>query len=122
MWPQMWTVSTVSSVDFVSVVSSVDQGMCGRRCGLWSQVWTVVSVDCFLTCVPQCCMIRCISSCTSSTHRRLGSSRRRICRFTRSSKDTSGTKRAGRGPCKGGGGGDSTHINTVVQPISAACK
>ena len=47
MWPQMWTVSTVSSVDFVSVVSSVDQGMCGHRCGLWSQVWTVVTgVDC----------------------------------------------------------------------------
>lgn len=58
---------------------------------------------CGLTCVlkeEQCWTILCSSSWTSSTHRRLGSSRRLICRFTNSSKDTSGTKSAGRGPCK----------------------
>lgn len=57
---------------------------------------------CWLTCVlkeEQCWMILCSSSWTSSTHRRLGSSRHLICRFTKSSKETSGTKSAGRGPC-----------------------
>lgn len=56
-----------------------------------------------LTCVlkeEQCWMILCSSSWTSSTQRRLGSSSRLICRFTNNSKDTSGTKSAGRGPCR----------------------
>ena len=44
-------------------------------------------------------MILSISSCTSSTQRNPGSSRRRICRLTRSSKEISGTNSAGLGPC-----------------------
>ena len=65
----------------------------------WLQAWQ--SPTPCLTCVPQCWIIRCSSSCTSSTQRRLGSSSRRICLFTSSSNDTSGTKRAGLGPCRG---------------------
>lgn len=54
----------------------------------------------WFTWVPQCCMIRCSSSCTSSIHRKPGSSRRLICRFTSSSNDTSGTNSDGLGPYK----------------------
>ena len=50
------------------------------------------------TCVKECWTILCISSWTSSTQRKLGSSNRRICRFTNSSKEISGTNRAGLGP------------------------
>ena len=47
---------------------------------------------------PQCWTMRCISSWTSSTQRRLGSCNLRICLFTSNSKLTSGTNIAGRGP------------------------
>lgn len=50
------------------------------------------------TCVPQCWMILCISSWTSSMQRRLGSSNLWICRLTRSSNEISGTNNAGLGP------------------------
>lgn len=69
---------------------------------------------CWLTCVlkeEQCWMILCSSSWTSSTQRRLGSSSRLICRFTNNSKETSGTKSAGRGPCRA----NHTHIETHQQ-------
>lgn len=55
------------------------------------------SISC-CTSIPQCWIILCISSCTSSTHRNEGSSSFRICRLTSNSKETSGTKRAGLGP------------------------
>ena len=51
-----------------------------------------------VTWLNACCTILCISSWTSSTHRRLGSSSRRICLLTRSSNEISGTNNAGRGP------------------------
>ena len=53
-----------------------------------------------ITWAPHCCMIRCISSWTSSTQRSDGSSSRLICRFTSNSNDTSGTNKLGRGPLK----------------------
>ena len=52
------------------------------------------------TWLKACCTILCISSWTSSTHRRLGSSSRRICLLTKSSNEISGTNKAGRGPCE----------------------
>ena len=52
------------------------------------------------TWLKACCTILCISSWTSSTHRRLGSSNRRICLLTKSSNEISGTNKAGRGPCE----------------------
>lgn len=55
------------------------------------------------TWVPQFCMIRCISSWTSSTHLSAGSSNRFIWRFTSNSNDTSGTNSAGRVPWNIGG-------------------
>ena len=51
-----------------------------------------------LTWVPQCCMMRCSSSCTSSMHLSPGSSSRLIWRLTSNSNDTSGTNSAGLGP------------------------
>lgn len=68
---------------------------------------------CWLTCVlkeEQCWMILCSSSWTSSTQRRLGSSSLLICRFTNNSKETSGTKSAGRGPCRA----HHKHIKTQI--------
>lgn len=78
---------------------------CNNYCGtiFFIQPCVKCNMICGPTCVlkeEQCWMIRCSSSWTSSTQRRLGSSRRLICRFTSSSKDTSGTKSAGRGPCR----------------------
>lgn len=64
----------------------------------WNTKGWIGALIAIITWLNACCTMRCISSWTSSTQRRLGSSSLRICLLTKSSNEISGTNKAGRGP------------------------
>lgn len=91
----VWIFFIVFSIHFPppsSKIGHISQGFKARNCASDNIIHN--------TWLKACCTILCISSWTSSTHRRLGSSSRRICLLTKSSNEISGTNKAGRGPCE----------------------